>query len=110
MQPCSVNLVRRSGIIVGWERPPGRVEACQKTPREQRAHHTHDAVELHRQAFEKFLMLRYNRMPLPAIVRVLGNSPTLIQEHRALPERPFPYEDALEGYLEDRGVRLNDKG
>ncbi len=74
----------------------------------QRIYHTPEAVDAYLKVFEKLLILRYYRMPVPAIAKVLGNSPRLTQEHLELAKKHFPDEDALKVYLEDRGVNLGD--
>lgn len=48
-------------------------------------------------------MLRYWRVPKSAICRVTGHSPQLIAEHLALVETHFATEEALTGYLANRG-------
>jgi len=52
------------------------------------------------------LMLRYYRVPKKATCRITGHSLHLIEEHLALADKHFPTEEALAGYLANRGVEL----
>ncbi|MDY0177596.1 MAG: DUF1670 domain-containing protein [Lentisphaeria bacterium] len=72
----------------------------------ERIYHTPVAVDAYLKTFDKLLILRYYRMPMSAIIRVMGHGRKLIEEHLALAEKHFPTEDALKEYLEGRGVAL----
>ncbi len=71
-----------------------------------RIYHSTVAVDAYLKTFDKLLILRYYKMPLSAIIRVLGHGRKLIEEHLALAEEYFPTEKALIAYLEGRGVAL----
>lgn len=72
----------------------------------QRIYHTPEAVDAYLKVFEKLLILKYYKMPLPAIVRVLGHGQKLIEEHLALADKHFPDDESLKSYLEGRGVKV----
>ena len=71
-----------------------------------RIYHTPEAVDSYLKTFEKLLVLRYYKMPLSAIIRVLGHGSKLIDEHLSIAEKHFPTNEALADYLEARGVAL----
>ena len=72
----------------------------------RRIYHTPEAVDQYLRTFDRVLMLRYYRLPKSAICRVTGHSPHLIDEHLALADKHFGTEEALTGYLANRGVEL----
>jgi len=72
----------------------------------RRIYHTPEAVDQYLRAFDRVLMLKYYRVPSKAMCRVTGHSPQLIEEHLALADKHFPTEEALTGYLANRGVDL----
>lgn len=72
----------------------------------QRVFHSPVSVDRYLRTFDKLLVMRYYKMPLSAIHRVLGHSPKLIEEHMKLADEHFPTEEALEEYLNSRGVAL----
>jgi len=45
-------------------------------------------------------------MPYSAIIRLIGHSRKLIEQHMAIAEKHFPTEEELVSYLERRGVAL----
>jgi hypothetical protein len=74
----------------------------------ERIYHTPVAVDAYLKTFDRLLILRYYRMPMSAITRVVGHGRRLIEEHLALAEKHFPTEDALKSYLEGRGIALEE--
>lgn len=72
----------------------------------RRIYHTPEAVDQYLRAFDRVLMLRYYRVPTKAMCRVTGYSLQLVEEHLALADKHFPTEEALTGYLANRGVEL----
>ena len=71
-----------------------------------RVYHSAIAVDAYLKTFDKLLILRYYRMPYSAIMRVIGHSRKLIEQHMAIAEKHFPTEEELVSYLEGRGVAL----
>jgi len=71
-----------------------------------RVFHSALAVDAYLKTFDKLLVLRYYRMPYSAIMRVLGHSRKLIEEHMAIADKHFSTEEELSNYLEGRGVTL----
>jgi hypothetical protein len=72
----------------------------------RRIYHTPEAVDQYLRAFDRVLMLRYYRVPKNAMCRITGHSLQLVEEHLALADKHFPTEEALAGYLANRGVEL----
>jgi len=68
--------------------------------------HSAQSVDAYLKTFDKLLVLRYYRMPYSAIMRVLGHSRKLIEEHMAIADKHFPTEEELASYLEGRGIAL----
>jgi len=72
----------------------------------RRIYHTPEAVDHYLRAFDRVLMLRYYRVPRKAMCRVTGYSLQLVEEHLALADKHFPTQEALAGYLANRGAEL----
>ncbi len=72
----------------------------------QRIYHSPEAIDLYLKTFDRLLILRYYRMPLVAIQKVLGHGKKLIEEHLERADKYFPTAEALAEHLKTRGIFL----